>query len=122
MKVKIGNLMLDNPLILAPLAGITNLPFRLMVKDTSCGLVCSEMISANGLVHKSMKTEKMLESCPEEKPLSMQLFGSDPLIMADAAKIVEDHGADILDINFGCSVKKVVKTGAGVALMRTPKR
>lgn len=122
MKVKIGKLILDNPLILAPLAGITNLPFRLMVKDTGCGLVCSEMISANGLVHKSMKTEKMLESCPGEKPLSMQLFGFDPAIMADAAKIVEDHGADILDINFGCSVRKVVKTGAGVALMRTPER
>jgi len=122
MKVKFGKLMLDNPVILAPLAGITNLPFRLMAKDAGCGLVCSEMISANGLVHKSMKTEKMLESCLGEKPLSIQIFGSDPLIMADAAKIVENQGADILDINFGCSVKKVVKTGAGVALMRTPRK
>ena len=122
MKVKIGKLMLDNPVILAPLAGITNLPFRLMAKDAGCGLVCSEMISANGLVHKSMKTEKMLESCLGEKPLSIQIFGSDPIIMADAAKIVENQGANILDINFGCSVKKVVKTGAGVALMRTSKR
>jgi len=122
MKVKIGKLMLDNPLILAPLAGITNLPFRLMAKDAGCGLVCSEMISANGLVHKSMKTEKMLESCLGEKPLSIQIFGSDPIIMADAAKIVENQGANILDINFGCSVKKVVKTGAGVALMRTDRR
>ena len=122
MKVKIGKVILDNPVILAPLAGITNLPFRMMAKDAGCGLVCSEMISANGLVHKSMKTEKMLESCFGEKPLSIQIFGSDPSIMADAAKIVENQGADILDINFGCSVKKVVKTGAGVALMRTPKR
>ena len=122
MKVKIGKLMLDNPVILAPLAGITNLPFRLMAKDAGCGLVCSEMISANGLVHKSMKTEKMLESCLGEKPLSIQIFGSDPIIMADAAKIVENQGANILDINFGCSVKKVVKTGAGVALMRTDRR
>jgi nifR3 family TIM-barrel protein len=119
MKIKIGNLILDNPAILAPLAGITNLPFRMIAKDAGCGLVCSEMISANGLVYKSMKTEKMLESHPEEKPLSIQIFGSDSLIMADAAKIVENSGADILDINFGCSVKKVVKTGAGVALMRT---
>ena len=122
MKVTIGKLILDNPAILAPLAGITNLPFRMMAKDAGCGLVCSEMISANGLVHKSMKTEKMLESCFGEKPLSVQIFGSDPSIMADAAKIVENQGANILDINFGCSVKKVVKTGAGVALMRTPKR
>jgi len=117
-KVKIGKLILDNPVILAPLAGITNLPFRMIAKDAGCGLVCSEMISANGLVYKSIKTEKMLESHPEEKPLSIQIFGSDPLIMAEAANIVENQGADILDINFGCSVKKVVKTGAGVALMR----
>jgi len=118
-KVKIGKLILDNPVILAPLAGITNLPFRMIAKDAGCGLVCSEMISANGLVYKSIKTEKMLESHLREKPLSIQIFGSDPLIMAEAAKIVENQGADILDINFGCSVKKVVKTGAGVALMRT---
>ncbi|MBW1821083.1 MAG: tRNA dihydrouridine synthase DusB [Deltaproteobacteria bacterium] len=111
--------MLDNPVILAPLAGITNLPFRMIAKDAGCGLVCSEMISANGLVYKSIKTEKMLDSHPGEKPLSIQIFGSDPLIMAEGAKIVENQGADILDINFGCSVKKVVKTGAGVALMRT---
>ena len=118
-KVKIGKLILDNPVILAPLAGITNLPFRMIAKDAGCGLVCSEMISANGLVYKSIKTEKMLESHLREKPLSIQIFGSDPLIMAEAANIVENQGADILDINFGCSVKKVVKTGAGVALMRT---
>jgi len=122
MKVKIGKLILDNPVILAPLAGITNLPFRMIAKDAGCGLVCSEMISANGLVYKSMKTEKMLDSHPGEKPLSIQIFGSDPLIMAEGAKIVENSGADILDINFGCSVKKVVKTGAGVALMRTFER
>jgi len=118
-KVKIGKLILDNPVILAPLAGITNLPFRMIAKDAGCGLVCSEMISANGLVYKSIKTEKMLDSHLREKPLSIQIFGSDPSIMAEAAKIVENQGADILDINFGCSVKKVVKTGAGVALMRT---
>jgi nifR3 family TIM-barrel protein len=118
-KVKIGKLILDNSVILAPLAGITNLPFRMIAKDAGCGLVCSEMISANGLVYKSIKTEKMLDSHSGEKPLSIQIFGSDPSIMAEAAKIVESSGADILDINFGCSVKKVVKTGAGVALMRT---
>ncbi|MDY6789644.1 MAG: tRNA dihydrouridine synthase DusB [Thermodesulfobacteriota bacterium] len=120
--MKIGKLILDNPVILAPLAGITNLPFRMMAKDAGCGLVCSEMISANGLVHRSIKTEKMLDSHPREKPLCIQIVGSDPLIMADAAMIVENSGADIVDINFGCSVKKVVKTGAGVALMRNSKQ
>jgi nifR3 family TIM-barrel protein len=118
--LRIGSLTISNKTILAPLAGITNLPFRLMAKAFGCGLVCSEMISANGLVYKSGKTEQMLNSAPEEKPLSVQIFGSDPGIMAEAAAIVESKGADIVDINFGCSVRKVTKTGAGVALMRTP--
>jgi tRNA-dihydrouridine synthase len=104
------------------LAGITNLPFRLLAKACGCGLVCSEMISANGLVYQSSKTEQMLNTAPEEKPLSVQIFGSDPGILAEAAAIVESKGADIVDINFGCSVRKVVKTGSGVALMRTPDR
>ena len=117
--MQIGTLTLKNNIILAPLAGITNLPFRLMAKEEGCGLVCSEMLSANGLVYKSHKTRQMLQSTPQEKPLSVQIFGTDPDIMADAAAIVESTGADILDINFGCSVKKVVKTGSGVALMKT---
>ncbi len=116
----IGSLSLSNKTILAPLAGITNLPFRLMAKASGCGLVCSEMISANGLVYQCGKTEQMLNSAPEEKPLSVQIFGSDPGIMAEAAAIVESKGADIVDINFGCSVRKVIKTGSGVALMKTP--
>jgi tRNA-dihydrouridine synthase B len=119
-KLLIGSLSLSNNTILAPLAGITNLPFRLMAKASGCGLVCSEMISANGLVYQSAKTEQMLYSAAEEKPLSVQIFGSDPGIMAEAATIVESTGADIVDINFGCSVRKVIKTGSGVALMRTP--
>ena len=118
--MKIGSLTLDNNVVLAPLAGITNLPFRLLAKASGCGLVCSEMVSANGLVYKSAKTEQMLNSTAEEKPLSVQIFGSDPDIVAEAAAIVEAKGADILDINFGCSVRKVVKTGSGVALMRKP--
>jgi nifR3 family TIM-barrel protein len=118
--MQIGNLDLDNNVILAPLAGITNLPFRLLAKSSGCGLVCSEMISANGLVYQSGKTEQMLNSAPEEKPLSVQIFGSDPGIMAEAAAIVESKGADIVDINFGCSVRKVIKTGSGAALMKTP--
>jgi nifR3 family TIM-barrel protein len=118
--MQIGSLKLENDIILAPLAGITNLPFRLMAKASGCGLVCSEMVSANGLIHRSPKTLNMLASEPAEKPLSIQIFGSEPSIMADAAALVEASGADIIDINFGCSVRKVVKTGAGVALMRTP--
>ena len=115
----IGKVKLDSITVLAPLAGITNLPLRLLAKEAGCGLVCSEMISSNGLVYQSEKTEKLLKSIPEEKPLSVQLFGADPDIMATAAKIVADAGADILDINFGCSVKKVLKSGSGAALMRT---
>jgi len=108
-QLKIGSLVLDNSVILAPLAGITSLPFRLLAKEAGCGLVCSEMISANVLVHRSKKTLQMLDSIPEEKPLSVQIFGTDPSIMAEAAKIVESSGASLLDINFGCSVKKVVQ-------------
>ena len=119
--MKIGSVKLDNPMILAPLAGISNLPFRLLAKKEGCALVSSEMISSYGLVHNSPKTLKMLDSVPDEKPLSIQIFGSDPSIMAEAATIVEASGADILDINFGCSVKKIVKTGAGVSLMQSPK-
>ena len=118
--MQIGNLTLDNNVILAPLAGITNLPFRIMAKEAGCGLVCSEMISSHGLVYRSGKTEKMLDSTPEEKPLSVQLFGAKPDILAEAAAIVESSGADIVDINFGCSVRKVLRTGSGAALMRTP--
>jgi len=116
----IGTVALSNRTVLAPLAGITNLPLRLLAKEAGCGLVCSEMISANGLLHDSHKTWRLLDSTPGEKPLSVQIFGADPEIMAEAARRVVNNGADILDINFGCSVKKVVKTGAGVALMRTP--
>jgi nifR3 family TIM-barrel protein len=119
--MQIGSVKLDNPFIMAPLAGISNLPFRLLAKKEGCALVSSEMISSNGLVHKSEKTLKMLDSVPDEKPLSIQIFGADPSIMAEAATMVEASGADILDINFGCSVKKIIKTGAGVSLMQTPK-
>ncbi len=118
--MKIGSVALKNATVLAPLAGITNLPHRLMAKAAGCGLVVSEMISANGLVYGAHKTLRMLESAPGEKPLSVQIFGSDPGVMADAAEIVAAAGADILDINFGCSVKKILKSGSGAALMRTP--
>lgn len=119
--MKIGSLTLENQTILAPLAGITNLPFRLLAKEAGCALVCSEMISAHGLINKSNKTERLMDSLPAEKPLSVQIFGSDPKIMAEAAGLVESSGANIVDINFGCSVRKIVKNGSGAALMKTPK-
>jgi len=118
--LNIGNVKLENITVLAPLAGITNLPMRLMAKEAGCGLVCSEMISSNGLVFQSPKTLKIMESVPEEKPLSVQIFGADPDLMARAARIIESSGADIVDINFGCSVRKILKSGSGAALMRTP--
>lgn len=119
--MKIGSVTLENQTILAPLAGITNLPFRLLAKEAGCALVCSEMISAHGLINKSNKTERLMDSLPAEKPLSVQIFGSDPKIMAEAAGLVESSGANIVDINFGCSVRKIVKNGSGAALMKTPK-
>lgn len=119
--MKIKDLTLHGKTFLAPLAGITNLPFRLLVKECGCAVVCSEMVSAKGLVYNSEKTLTLLSSKAEEHPLSVQLFGSDPDSMAKGAKMVQDlNVAAILDINFGCSVKKVVKQGAGVALMKDP--
>lgn len=118
----IGHVRVSPPTVLAPLAGITNPPFRAMIKRRGCGLVYSEMVSANGLVYGSDKTLKMLECWAIEKPLAIQIFGGDPDIMAEAARMVQDTGVDILDINFGCSVKKVVKARAGVDLMRDPER
>jgi nifR3 family TIM-barrel protein len=120
--MQIGTLKLDNNLIFAPLAGISNLPLRLLAKEAGCGLVYSEMVSANGLVYGSAKTRQLMNSTPEEKPLAIQIFGTDPSIMAEAAQMAVSAGADMVDINFGCSVKKIVKTGAGAALMRRPRR
>ena len=122
IKMRIGSLRLDNITVLAPLAGITHLPLRLLAKEAGCALVYSEMVSSNGLVHRSTKTRELLNSRPEERPLAVQIFGADPAIMAEAAAMVEASGADILDINLGCPVKKVLKAGAGAALMKTPEK
>jgi len=116
--MNIGSLSLSNPLILAPLAGITHMPFRILAKEAGCGLVSSEMISSNGLHYGSEETWNMLVMSEVEKPVAIQLFGQQPEIMAEAAAAVEARGADVIDINFGCAVKKVVRTGAGVALMK----
>lgn len=119
--MKIRDLELQGITFLAPLAGITNLPFRMLVKSCGCSVVCSEMISAKGIFYNSKNTLKLLASRNEERPLSVQIFGSEPDSMAKAASFIEDMQiADIIDINLGCSVKKVVKQGAGVALMKEP--
>jgi tRNA-dihydrouridine synthase B len=106
--------------LLAPLAGITNLPFRLIARHFGCDLCVTEMISANGLIRESAKTIEYLKTCPEDQPLGVQLFGADPDIMAQAAVIVAEHHPDLIDINMGCPVRKVVKTGSGAMLMKDP--
>ncbi len=118
--MKIGNVTLDNPFILGPMAGITDSVFRRICKSWGCGLVFSEMISAKGLYYKDEKTEHLLKFCNEEKPIAFQLFGSDPEIMADAAQKLSFRENDILDINMGCPVQKVVKGGDGSALLKSP--
>jgi tRNA-dihydrouridine synthase B len=106
--------------LLAPLAGISNLPFRLLARQQGCPLAYTEMISSNGLIRKTAKTYEYLKSCAEDRPLGAQIFGDDPQIMAEAARIVADYGVDLIDINMGCPVKKVIKAGAGAILMKDP--
>jgi len=112
--------LVQNKAILAPLAGISNLPFRLIARSFGCALAYTEMISANGLIRKTEKTFEYLKSCADDKPLGMQIFGADPQLLAGAARIVAARGADIVDINMGCPVKKVIKAGAGAVLMKNP--
>jgi len=120
--MQIGNLKLENRLIMAPMAGITNMPFRVIVKGMGAGLVFSEMVSAMGLTLKAKKTLQYLKSVPAEKPLGVQIFGSEPDVMARAAEMAVEAGADTVDINMGCPVKKVVKTGAGASLLKDSKK
>jgi nifR3 family TIM-barrel protein len=120
--MKIGALSLKNKMILAPMAGVTNLPFRLVNRTFGVGLTFTEMISANGLIRDRVKSLRYLGAHPDDRPLGVQMFGADPSILAEAANILTDMGADLLDINMGCPVKKVVKTGAGAALMKNPLR
>lgn len=118
--MKIGNVTLDNPLVLAPMAGVTDLVFRLLCKEQGCGLVYTEMVSAKGIYYNNKNTGILLEVNPEEKPVSLQLFGRDPKIMSEMAKRIEEIPFDILDINMGCPVPKVVNNGEGSALMEEP--
>lgn len=117
----IGNVVLNNNVILAPMAGVTDLPFRLLCKEQGAGLVCMEMISAKAVLYHNRNTEELMRILPEERPVSLQLFGSDPEIMGEIAAQIQDRPFDILDINMGCPVPKVVNNGEGSALMRDPK-
>ena len=118
--LKIGNVILENNLILAPMAGVTDLPFRMLCKEQGAGLVCMEMVSAKAILYKNKNTKELLEIDPKERPVSLQMFGSDPDIMSDIAKQIEELPFDILDINMGCPVPKVVNNGDGCALMKQP--
>lgn len=120
-KLKIGNVTLENNLVLAPMAGVTDLPFRVLCKEQGAGLICMEMVSAKGIYYNNKNTEILLTTAKEERPVSLQLFGSDPQIMSEMAKKIEERPFDILDINMGCPVPKVVNNGEGSALMKNPK-
>ncbi len=120
--LQIGNVTLKNNLILGPMAGVTDLPFRLLCAEQGAGLLCMEMVSAKAILYDNKNTKAMLTIDEREHPVSLQLFGSDPQIMGDIAKRLEDEGVpfDILDINMGCPVPKVVNNGEGSALMKQP--
>ena len=114
----IGSVVLDAPIILAPMAGVCDAPYRVIAHRYGAALVCAEMVSSQGIRYSNQHTEELLHIEEGEHPLSMQIFGSDPEVMAQAAAVVEEAGADIVDINMGCPVKKVVKNGDGSALMK----
>lgn len=118
--LQIGSVTLPNNLILAPMAGVTDLPFRLLCKEQGAGLLCMEMISAKAILYKNKNTEELMAIDPRENPVSLQLFGSDPDIVSQIAHQIEDRPFDILDINMGCPVPKIVNNGEGSALMKNP--
>jgi tRNA-dihydrouridine synthase B len=118
MSIDLGPLRLDDPVILAPMSGVTDLPFRRLVKRHGAGLVVSEMIASEAMIRETRQSLAMAANCAEEQPMAVQLAGCEPRVMAEAAKLNEDRGAALIDINFGCPVKKVVNGHAGSALMR----
>ena len=120
-KLKIGNVELENNIILAPMAGVSDLPFRLLCKEQGAGLVCMEMISAKAIYYNNKNTDQLMEIHPDEGPASLQLFGSDPVIMGEMAKRIEERPFSVLDVNMGCPVPKVVNNHEGSALMKNPK-
>ena len=120
-KIQIGEVTLQNNTILAPMAGVSDLPFRLLCREQGAGLVCMEMVSAKAILYKNRNTEELLTIDPKEHPVSLQLFGSDPDIISEIAKQIEERPFDILDLNMGCPVPKVVNNGDGSALMKNPR-
>lgn len=120
-KLVIGNVTLDNPLILAPMAGVTDLPFRLLCKEMGCNMLYTEMVSAKAILYKNKNTKELLNIDKNEHPVGVQLFGSDPDIMAQIAAQVEEGECDFIDINMGCPVPKIVNNGEGSALLKQPK-
>ncbi len=118
MSIDLGSITLADPVILAPMSGVTDLPFRRLVKDHGAALVVSEMIASEAAIRATRQSLTMAQSCPEEQPMAVQLAGCDPRVMAEAARLNADRGARLIDINFGCPVKKVVGGHAGSALMR----
>ena len=116
----IGKVGIDNPSVLAPMAGVTDLAFRLLAKEMGCGLVVSEMVSAKGLLYENCRTKDLIRIDPRERPTAIQLFGSVPAELAEAARRVEASGADIIDFNMGCPTHKIVRNGEGSALLRFP--
>ncbi|QCO16784.1 tRNA dihydrouridine synthase DusB (plasmid) [Azospirillum brasilense] len=118
MAIQIGTISLEGPVILAPMSGVTDLPFRRLVKQSGCGLVVSEMVASEAMIRENRQTLRMVECEPEQFPMAVQLAGCEPEVMAEAAKLNEDRGAAVIDINFGCPVKKVVNGHAGSSLMR----
>lgn len=120
MSWKIGNVRIENPFVLAPMAGVTDMPFRTLCKEQGAGLICMEMISAKAISFHNKNTIALMKIDPCEHPVSMQLFGSEPELMAEVAKSIEDKDFDILDINMGCPVPKVVNNGEGSALLKNP--
>lgn len=118
--LQIGNVTLENNFILAPMAGVTDLPFRVLCKEQGAGLICMEMVSAKAILYKNKNTKELLTIDEREHPVSLQLFGSDPDIISRIAKEIEELPFDILDINMGCPVPKVVNNGDGSALMKNP--
>ena len=120
MQWKIGQVEMQNPFILAPMAGVTDLPFRLLCKEQGAGLLCTEMVSAKAISFHNKNTISLMQIDPAEHPVSMQIFGSEPDLMAEVAKSIEEQPFDILDINMGCPVPKVVNNGEGSALMKDP--
>ena len=117
---KIGPVDIENPFVLAPMAGITDLPFRMLCKEQGAGLLYTEMVSAKAISYRNRNTLPLMEISPKEHPVALQIFGSEPELMAEVARSIEDQPFDILDINMGCPVPKVVNNGEGSALLKDP--